>query len=240
MPSTSPTLVLCDFPADTGDPRWVSFSPFVVEVDRALRIAKLSFRREQVPITKIKRLNPTGQLPVLLVDDEPVADSTLILHRIEGLAPGSMTGGLDAPGVAEAWLWEEFADTALYPHVLTARWADERGWPVPRKAFFGGLPPVVRDVVASAVRRKTLQALVGRDFTRAGLGSWEARLARVLDALEARAPASGFWLGPKPTAADIGLFGHLHALRLPHLPWRKAEIDRRARLSAWLDRVEAA
>jgi glutathione S-transferase len=240
MPTTSPTLVLCDFPANTGDPRWASFSPFVVEVDRALRIAKLPFRREQVPITKIKKLNPTGQLPVLLVDQEPVADSTLILHRIEILAPGSMTGGLDARGVAEAWLWEEFADTALYPHVLTARWADERGWPVPRKAFFGGLPPVIRDLVASVVRRKTLQALVGRDFTRAGLGPWEARLQRVLDALEARAPESGFWLGPKPSAADIGLFGHLHALRLPQLPWRKAEVDRRARLSRWLDRVEAA
>jgi len=239
MSTTSPTLVLCDFPADTGDPRWISFSPFVVEVERALRIAKLPFRHKQVPLTQIGKLNPTGQLPVLLVDDEPVADSTLILHRIEQLAPGSMTGGFDARTVAEAWLWEEFADTALYPHVLAVRWADDRGWPVPRKAFFGGLPPIIRDIVAAAVRRKTLKALASRDFTRAGLSACEARLTRVLDHLEARAPESGFWLGEKPTAADIGLFGHLHALRIPHLPWRKAEIERRVRLNRWLDRVEA-
>jgi glutathione S-transferase len=49
-----------------------------------------------VDMMRLKELNPTGQLPVLLVGDEKVPDSTQILHRIEAMAPGSLTGGLDA------------------------------------------------------------------------------------------------------------------------------------------------
>lgn len=234
-----PKLVLCDFPATTGVEGWASFSPYVLEVERALRLAKLPFELRKVNMLRLKELNATGQLPVLIVGDEKVADSTRILHRIEALAPGSMTGGLDARGAAEAWLWEEFADTALYPYVLATRWADDKGWPIPRKAFFGTMPTVIRDLVAASVRRQTILKLIGRDFLRAGLDACYERMHRVLDELEARAPIDGFWLGPRPSVADLGLFAHLHSLRLPLLPWRAEDIARRTRLSAWLDRVDA-
>jgi glutathione S-transferase len=236
---TAPDLVLYDFPADPGAPGFVSYSPFVLMVERALKLAKLPFRHERIDMMNLKKLNPVGQLPVLSVGGELVSDSTRILKRIEQLAPGSLTGGLDARALAEVWLWEEFADTALYPHVLATRWEDERGWSVVRAAFFGALPFGVRDVVAQLVRRKTRASLRGRDFLRAGVERWLERLASVLDQLDARAPDEGFWLGPRATAADVGLFAMLHALRLPATPWRAAEIAQRQRLSRWLDRVDA-
>jgi glutathione S-transferase len=62
----------------------------------------------------------------------------------------------------------------------------------------------------------------------------------VLDDLDARAPDDGFWMGPRATAADVGLFAHLHELRLPTTPWLAEEVARRSRLSRWLDRVDAA
>ena len=237
----TPALRLCDFPVTTGHARWSSFSPFVLLVERALRIARLDFKHEQVDMMRLNSLNPVGQLPVMFIGEEKVPDSTNILHRIEGqLAPGSLTRGLDARGVAEAWLWEEFADTALYPQVLATRWADDRGWPVPRDAFFGGMPPVVRNVIATLARRKAMASLVGRDFTRAGLPACEARLFRVLDHLEARAPEQAFWLGDQVTVADLGLFAQLHSMRLPETAFRAADVAKRARLSSWLDRVDAA
>lgn len=241
MTASVPTLVLCDFPADTNNDRWSSYSPFVLLVERALRLAKLPFRHDKISMMRIRSINPTGQLPVLLVGEEAVPDSTRILHRIDDqLAKGSLTRGLDARGVGEAWLWKEFSDTSLYPQVLATRWADERGWPVPRKAFFGAMPPVVRDLVANMVRKKTLSRLQASDFTRAGLPACEQRLFRVLDQLEARAPERGFWLGEQPTVADLGLFAHLHSMRFPATPFRASEIGQRTRLNAWLDRVEAA
>jgi len=233
-------LVLCDFPAKTRLDGWSSFSPFVLLIDRALRLAKLPYERHHVNMLKLKQLNPLGQLPVLVIDGENVADSTRILHRIEGLAPGSMTGDLDARGQGEAWLWEEFGDTSLYPYVLTARWADDRGWPVPRAAFFGSIPPPIRMIVAPLVRRSMVKKLVGRDFLRGGFDACYERLDRVLDALDARAPDEGFWLGARPTVADLGLFAHLHSLRLPTTPHVAERLSGRARLTQWLDRVDAA
>ena len=233
-------LTLYDFPAKTGLEGWESFSPFVLQVSRALRLAGLSFEHAYASMTKLKELNPTGQLPVVAFGDEKVADSTRIMRRIESLHPGSMTKGLDARGKAESWLWEELADTALYPLVLAARWADDRGWPVPREHFFGGLPPVVRTIVGGAVRRNTIKKLVGRDFLRGGLDACYARMTTTLDDLDARAPADGFWLGEHATAADIGLFAQLHSLRLPLVEHAAAEVAKRANLSKYLDRVNAA
>lgn len=240
MAAPSSELVLCDFPAKTGLDGWGSFSPFVLEVDRALRLAKLPFERRHISLVKLKELNPLGQLPVLLVGDEKIADSTRILHRIEQLAPGSMTGGLPPAAVAEAWLWEEFADVALYPYVLATRWVDDRGWPVPRAAFFSTIPAPVRGLVASMIRRGTIKKLVERDFTRGGLAGCYERLARVLDDLDRRAPETGFWLGPRACAADVGLFAQLHSLRLPLVPFQAEEVKKRVRLTKYLDRVDAA
>jgi glutathione S-transferase len=239
---TTPTLplTLFDFPASTGIEGWESFSPFVLEVVRALRFAKLPFEQKAVNMMKIKDTNPIGQLPVLRVGDEKVADSTLILERIEAMVPGSMTGGLDARGVAEAWLWEEFADTSLYPYVLVTRWVDDRGWPVPRKHFFGAMAAPLRAIVPGIVRRATIKKVLERDFTRAGLDFCYERMGRVLDALDARAPDEGFWLGSRATVADLGLFAHLHSLRLPLTPWQAEVIARRKKLTRYLDRVDAA
>lgn len=233
-------LLLCDFPAKTDLEGWSSYSPFVLEIDRALRLAKLEYEREYINMMKLKQYNPVGQLPVLVIDGEYVADSTRILHRIEALAPGSLTAGLDARGVAEAWLWEEFADTSLYPYVLAGRWADDRGWPVPRNAFFGAVPAPIRGFVANMVRRGTIKKLIGRDFIRGGLDGCYERLDRVLEWLDARAPEEGFWLGPKASVADVGLFAHLHSLRMPKTPHLSERVVGRARLSRWLDRVDAA
>jgi glutathione S-transferase len=237
---STPALVLYDFPADPRLPGWSSFSSFVLQVERALNLAGLPFEHRHIDFLRIRQLNRVGQLPVLGIGDELVADSTQILQRIEQLVPGSMSGGLDARGVAEVWLWEEFADTALYPHLLATRWEDARGWAIVGPAFFGALPLGLRQLVAPLVRRRIRDTLRARDFLRAGVDAWLARLARVLDHLDARAPEQGFWLGPRATAADLGLFAHLHALRFPGTPWRAQEIAQRARLSSWLDRVDRA
>jgi glutathione S-transferase len=234
------TVILHDFPAGGPAEGWESFSPFVLEVARALKLAKVPFEQRPVNMLKLKELNPLGQLPVLSIDGEKVSDSTRILKRIESMKPGVFTAGLDARGVAEAWLWEEFGDACLYPYVLATRWADDRGWPVPRARFFGSIPAPIRGLVASRIRKGVTNNLVERDFLRGGLTACYERMGRVLDDLEARAPEAGFWLGANVTAADLGLFAHVHSLRLPLTPFQAQEVAKRAKLSRYLDRVDAA
>jgi glutathione S-transferase len=238
-PNRKPHLVLCEL-TDPGLPGVESYSPFCLKVHRALRTAGLSYeRRHANRPDAFRNFNPTRQVPVLLVDGEPVADSTRILHRIEGLTH-AFTRHQNPHARAEAWLWEEFADGALSAHLVSARWADERNWPLTRDALFARAPWLVRRVVAPQIRRGILRALVARDVLRAGWPACWSRFLTLLDQLEQRAPQAGFWLGDVLSVADLALFAQLHSFRTPLTPAQAQELAKRAKLSAYVDRVNAA
>jgi glutathione S-transferase len=235
----APSLVLCEL-ADSSADGVESYSPFCVKAHRALRLAGLPYeRRHANRPDAFRRENPTGQVPVLLVDGAPVCDSTRILQRVDALT-GALTRGLDPRARAEAWLWEEYADASLSGFLVAARWADDRNWPVVRDAYFGGAPWPVRALVAPKIRRRVVQGLVARDVWRAGAAACWERLDMALDQLDARAPDRGFWVGPVPSVADIGIFAQLHSLRTRLTKPQAEAIAARARLSAYLDRVDAA
>lgn len=131
-------LTLWELGAGGGDSE--CHSPFCLKVHRALCLLGLAYTRRRASSPEVlRRMNPTGQAPVLVIDGVVVVDSTSIV---------------------------------------------------------------------------------------------------VLDALEARAPYEGFWLGTgRPTIADIALYAQLHALRSPLTPLQAREVLVRPRLSDWLDRV---
>lgn len=238
--AAQPELVLCEL-GTTGIEGLETFSPFCLKTHRALKLAGLRYtsRHAENPASH-KPLSPTGQVPVLLVDGRAVADSTPIHREIERLRPGTFERGLDARARAEAWLWEELADTALNGFFVAARWADETNWPLVREAYFAKMPAPVRAVVPALLRRNVLEALSARDIWRAGPSACWARYEDLLDRLDARAPAEGFWMGPSVSVADVALFGQLHGLRNRYTARQAAMIAARKALSAWLDRVEVA
>lgn len=237
-PAGLPPLVLCEL-ADTGLPTHESYSPFCLKVHRALRLAGLPYERRhgQVPAA-FKHLNPTGQVPVLLVGDEPVCDSTRILTRIEALAPPATP--LDPRTQAEALLWEELADVSLGGFLVAARWADERNWPAVEAAYLGALPAPVRADVGPRMRASVIESLSQRDVWRQGPAACWQRFEELLDLLDRRAPDEGCWVSPSPSAADFGLFAQLFSFCTPLTPWQHEALRRRARLSRYVDRLDAA
>lgn len=235
-----PTLVLCELarqPLATHE----SYSPYCVKVHRALKAAGLRYTsRPGARPDSHRDVNPLGQVPVLLMDGEAIADSTQILARLAALHPTPAWAALDPAVHAEALLWEELSDTSLGGFLTAARWADDRNWPAVRDVFFGRAPWPVRNIIVPAVRRRVVAGLVARDVWRAGPDACWRRLDLLLDALERRAPASGFWLGERLSVADLGLFAQLHSLRTPLTPWQHERVQARARLAAYLDRVDLA
>lgn len=230
---TTPELILCEL-APTGLASHQSYSPFCLKAHRALRAAGLPYTSRHADRPDAHKLSPTDQVPVLLVDGRVVADSTHILEEVLALAPGR----LDAR--PEAWLWEELADTALNGFVVAARWADDDNWPRTREAYFGGIPAPLRGLIGRKLRAGVLRTLVARDVWRAGPVACWARLERLLDQLDARAPERGYWCGPALSVADVALFAQLHSLRTPLTPGQAEAVGRRSRLTAWLARVDAA
>jgi glutathione S-transferase len=92
---STPNLVLCET-ADPGLPGIESYSPFCLKVHRALKVAGLPYERRHGLPASFKRYNPVGQVPVLLVDGEPLADSTDILRRIVQLKRGAFAADAEA------------------------------------------------------------------------------------------------------------------------------------------------
>ena len=228
---STPELVLCEL-ADAGIPGFESFSPFCLKAHRALKAARLPYtRRHGAAPASFRRYNPAKQVPVLLVDGEPVADSTEILRRILALRPEALAAD------PEAWLWEELADSAIYGFVVASRWADDRNWPLTRAAYFAKMPALVRAIVPGRLRQRVLANLRARDVWRAGPERCWTRFAALLDQLDARAPERGWWCGRALSVADVALFAQLHSLRTPLTAAQAASLARRKRLSAWLDRV---
>ena len=188
----------------------------------------------------IKKMNPVGQVPILLVDGEPVCDSTVIVERVEQLAPTRMDAKLDPAARAEAKLWEEFADTSLNGFTVAARWADEENWPRCRAAFFADAPRLICAFITPRLRARIIDRLVGRDVWRAGPEACWRRFDETLDQLDARTESRTFWLGEHISVADLGIYAQLHSLRCELTPRQWESIASRQHLDAYLDRVERA
>jgi glutathione S-transferase len=232
-----PPLVLCEL-GESRVPQVESFSPFCLKVHRTLKYLGLPYERRHGMPGAFKKLYRTGQVPVLVIGEEAVGDSTDIIRRVQEVT-GRTFPALDAKLAAEAVLWEEFADTALANFVVASRFADERNWPAFRDVILKGLPGPLRPLIGSRVRKQLVHKLVERDVWRAGPEVCWRRFGEQLDALEARAPESGYWLGTF-SVADIAVFSMLQSMRVDITQWQRGEIAKRARLSRYLDRVDEA
>jgi len=237
---TPPTIVLCELERPSL-PGLESYSPYCLKVHRALKAAGLRYTSRHGAHPGAHRdVSKRGQVPVLLLDGEAIDDSTVILARLAALQPTPAWAAVDPRTHAEGLLWEELADVSLGSFVMASRWADDRSWPGVRDALFGDAPWPVRHIIAPATRRRITATLVARDIWRAGPDACWRRFETTLDALERRAPATGYWLGEQLGVGDLGLFAHLHSLRTPLTPWQQARVEARPTLRAYLDRVDLA
>lgn len=237
-PQLLPRLFLCEL-NDPGIPGVESLSPFCLKVHRGLKYLGLPYERLYGMPGSFQMLYPTGQVPVMLIGEEAVGDSTNILRRLQQVAGRRFHNFGDARFSAEALLWEELADTSLSGFVMAARFADERNWPRAREVIFAPVPKLMRGFVSGRARARMVKTLVARDVWRAGPEACWTRFTEMLDSLEDRAPENGYWMGVF-TVADLGLFAMLHSLRLDITPWQREQVEQRSRLTRYLDRVDEA
>lgn len=236
---TLPRLILCEV-AETQIDGLESFSPFCLKVHRALKVLGLPYeRRLSNNPAAHKKHNPTGQVPVLLMGEEAIPDSSAILRRLESLRPGLLSLDEDRALQGEMWLWEEFADTVLSSYLVAARWADETNWPISCQTFFSAMPGPMRLIVPPVIRRGVVKRLIARDVWRAGPAACWKNFELILDDLDARVATRRYWVGSRLSFADLAIFAQLHSLRTPLTVAQWELVKARKSLSAYLDRIDA-
>jgi glutathione S-transferase len=232
------SLTLCEL-NDTGVANVESYSPFCFKIHRSLKYLRLPYtRRHAGNPAGHKAHNETGQVPVLLVGNKPVADSTNILHCLISMGHTSLNPFADPALQAEAWLWEEFGDSTLNAFLVASRWADDENWERVKDAYFGGMPSLLKPILLPRIRKKVLQALVAREIWRRSPEDCWSRLELLLDQLNARVKPEGYWVGDRLSVADLSIFAQLQSLRTDLTPRQRGWVESRTRLRTWLDRIE--
>ncbi len=192
--TTTPTLVLHEL-ADASTAFGVpSLSPFCLKTHLTLQALGYAYTRAHGAHPGVwTALNPTGQVPVLVVDGEAIADSTAIADWL--------WRGAGREENAEAFLWEEFADAELNAFVVAARWLDDNNWPAVRDAYFQGAPAPIKAIVSRQARARVERALQARDVWRRGSKAcWGVLSAWLMRSTLEPLPTGGGVPPPSPAA----------------------------------------
>lgn len=158
-------MILHQFPGGDGIG---SISPPCLKVELALRLLGLEYRlKNHRSMNAVRKFSPTGRLPVLEIDGEYIADSIVILDRLEELRPeGNLCPSTEQKKVRDR-LWEHLFNDHLYWYGFYLRWVHPENQSRFMDALLGGLPfparPIARwSLGRQQVRRARIQGTGGK------------------------------------------------------------------------------
>jgi glutathione S-transferase len=144
----SEEYVLYQYPGSRGLP---SLSPPCIKVQFALRLLQVPYRVENLrSVAGVRRISPTGRVPVLEAEGKRIADSIAILDFLEDRYPNGTLFPADPVERVHDRLWDHFATDSLYWIGLYHRW----------------IPPDNRERVVNAMmgRRFSIRKLLFRQL----------------------------------------------------------------------------
>ena len=200
-------IELHQFPQAWG----INPSPFCLKIEIFFRLAGLDYQ----PRTTLPFLAPRGKLPFITDGDARIADSALIIEHCRTAHGVDLDAGLDARQRALGHLMRRTLEESLYFVLLHARWIDAAGWAAVRPAFFGGMPPGMRQALPSLIRRGIGKTLRAQGYGRHGADGIHTLGIADLDALAGAMTPDGFAVGERATTVDATLYAFLESILIP-------------------------
>ncbi len=131
-------------------------SPFCVKVETYLRMVALPYERVECA-TMFKA--PKKKLPYLTDGDRTIPDSGFILDFLKTTYGDTLDGRLSAEERARGHGLRRMLEESLYWPMVYSRWREDRNWAVIKPLFFGGLPPILRDLLPLFARSRVKKTL---------------------------------------------------------------------------------
>ena len=182
-------------------------SPFCAKIRRVLYYKYLSFEVVNyalLDISKVRKSNPIGKLPVLEHKGKFIADSSKITEYLDELTPDKPLVPVNSIHRAYAHIIEDWADESLYFYYVTMRCWDnnitllEDDLLIENPGFFGRL---IRPIVGKALRKTTVTQGIGRKSKEQVLEDVEAHFS----ALESLLENNDWLVGGQLSIADISV-----------------------------------
>ncbi|MCB1691647.1 MAG: glutathione S-transferase N-terminal domain-containing protein [Pseudomonadales bacterium] len=116
-------------------------SPFCLKTEMALKHLDLAFQIEE---QADPRKAPKGKLPYVVIEGQKLADSELILQRLDEMTQGKLFGDLTPEERATGAAFTRLAEDHLYWIMVASRWLDPDWFPHVVSGFFGFVPGLIR------------------------------------------------------------------------------------------------
>lgn len=195
-------LTLYQFERTWGIP---NLSPFCCKIETYLRMANIDYTiKPTLPLGA-----PKGKLPYIEDSGQALADSRFIIAHLKS-SHKNLDSELNAAELAASLALQRLIEEHLFWIALYSRWQyTDQNWQVNKQAIFGGLPPIIRDIVAHGWRKKIKRQILGHGTGRHQADEVFALGRQDLDALSASLSDKPYFLGDQPTTLDSSAFGLL-------------------------------
>lgn len=211
-------------------------SPFCLKLETYLRMANLPY---EVADHADVRKAPKQKLPYIEDGDRTIADSNFIIDYLKQTYGDPLDQALSLPEQGISLAFRRLMEENLYWVSIYSRWAEDDNWKVIRETFFSDLPPVLRAVVPTLVRRDTMKKLDSQGMGRHSREEIYDIGKKDVKALSDFLGGKPFLLGDHPTSLDATGYGFLANLFRIELPSILADYARQFdNLREYCDRME--
>ena len=197
-------ITLYQFAPTWGIP---NLGQFNVKLETYLRMTDLPYKvTETLPLK-----GPKGKLPYIEDDDIKISDSRFIIEYLKDKYGDPLDKDLSLEQRAIMTAMQRLLEEHLYWIGMYARWYyTDENWQITKKAIFGCLPPVLRDIAALIYK----WMIIRKQIYGQGTGRHNAddvfHLGKIdLDTLSAFLADKPYFMGEKPTSLDACAFGIL-------------------------------
>ena len=190
-------------------PTWgiPNLGQFNVKVETYLRMVKLPYQTVEI----LPLQGPKGKLPYIEDAGEKIADSRFIIEHLKNKYGEPLDSALNTEQQAILTAMQRLLEEHLYWVGMYARWQySDENWQITKKAIFGNMPPVIREIAALVYRR----LIISKQIYGQGMGRHSCdeifHLGRIdLDALSAFLADKPYFMGDTPSSLDASAFGIL-------------------------------
>ena len=204
-------------------------SPFCMKVETYLRMVGLPYEtiNGALPFKAPKR-----KLPYIEDGTQLIADSGFILEYLKKTYGDPLDTALSDADRVIAHALRRLFEENLYWVALYTRWIEKSIYLETRQVFFGGLPPIMRELIAGIVRREVRKSLMAQGMGRHSREEIYEIGKADLNAISLWLGDKSFFMGATPTSLDAIAYAFLanilvpplesplkdHGMSLPNLP----------------------